>query len=96
MGNRSAGPEKTFYLVSNPGFPVRLTSKKANERCGTAGGTNPQKRVVPTVLNELLTDEDPAKSERVMKAMLEMTKLDIATLKKAAAGDGQSAVSGGR
>jgi predicted 3-demethylubiquinone-9 3-methyltransferase (glyoxalase superfamily) len=53
-------------------------------------------QVVPTVLNELLTDEDPAKSERVMKAMLQMHKLDIETLKKAAAGGGQSAVSGGR
>jgi predicted 3-demethylubiquinone-9 3-methyltransferase (glyoxalase superfamily) len=52
-------------------------------------------QVVPTVLNELMMDEDSAKSERVMKAMLEMKKLDIATLKKAAAGDGQSAVSVG-
>lgn len=40
-------------------------------------------QVVPTVLNELLRDEDPVKAERTMKAMLQMTKLDIEALKKA-------------
>ena len=49
-------------------------------------------QVVPTVLNELLKDKDRAKAERVMKAMLQMKKIDIATLKKAAAG--ASAASG--
>jgi predicted 3-demethylubiquinone-9 3-methyltransferase (glyoxalase superfamily) len=47
-------------------------------------------QIVPTVLGELM--KDPAKSERVMKAMLQMRKLDIATLKKAAEG-GESAAS---
>jgi predicted 3-demethylubiquinone-9 3-methyltransferase (glyoxalase superfamily) len=40
-------------------------------------------QVVPTVLGELLQDKDPKKSENVMKAMLQMSKLDIATLKQA-------------
>ena len=40
-------------------------------------------QIVPTVLTELLQDEDAEKSERVMKAMLQMKKLDIAALKQA-------------
>ena len=40
-------------------------------------------QIVPTALGELLNDPDPAKSERVMKAMLQMHKLDIAALKQA-------------
>jgi len=41
-------------------------------------------QIVPSVLGELMSDPDPAKSQRVMQAMLQMTKLDIATLKQAA------------
>ncbi len=40
-------------------------------------------QIVPTVLNELLQDEDSEKANRVMKAMLQMKKIDIAGLKKA-------------
>ena len=40
-------------------------------------------QVVPRVLSELLHDPDPAKSNRVMKAMMQMKKLDIAGLKRA-------------
>lgn len=40
-------------------------------------------RIVPTVLGTLLQDEDPAEANRVMKAMLQMTKLDIAALQEA-------------
>lgn len=40
-------------------------------------------QIVPRVLIEMLQDEDPEKSERVMKAMLQMTKLDIGPLKEA-------------
>jgi len=32
---------------------------------------------------ELLADKDPKRSERVMKAMLQMRKIDIAALKRA-------------
>jgi predicted 3-demethylubiquinone-9 3-methyltransferase (glyoxalase superfamily) len=40
-------------------------------------------QIVPTVLPELLNDPDPEKSQRVMKAMLTMKKLDIRALKQA-------------
>jgi len=40
-------------------------------------------QIIPTSLNELLNDPDPKKSQRVMKAMLEMRKIDIEALKKA-------------
>lgn len=40
-------------------------------------------QIVPTVLGKMLNDPDPVKSERVMKAMLQMKKLDIGTLKQA-------------
>jgi len=40
-------------------------------------------QIVPSVLISMLLDEDTAKSERVMKAMLQMIKLDIGKLKAA-------------
>jgi len=43
-------------------------------------------QVVPDVLIKLLQDRDPAKSRRVMQAMLEMSKIDIGALLRAHAG----------
>jgi predicted 3-demethylubiquinone-9 3-methyltransferase (glyoxalase superfamily) len=43
-------------------------------------------QIVPTILGKLLQDKDPAKSQRVMKAMLGMVKIDIAGLQKASEG----------
>jgi predicted 3-demethylubiquinone-9 3-methyltransferase (glyoxalase superfamily) len=43
-------------------------------------------QIVPTVLGELLSDQDAARSRRVMQAMLKMVKLDIKELKQAAQG----------
>ncbi|HTY57350.1 MAG TPA: VOC family protein [Bacteroidota bacterium] len=40
-------------------------------------------QVIPTVLGKLLGDKDPVKSQRAMKAMLTMTKLDIKKLQDA-------------
>ena len=40
-------------------------------------------QVVPRVLIELLQDKDPVKSQRVMQAMMQMTKIDIAGLERA-------------
>jgi predicted 3-demethylubiquinone-9 3-methyltransferase (glyoxalase superfamily) len=40
-------------------------------------------QIVPTVLPELLSDPDAEKSQRVMKVMLTMKKLDIRALKQA-------------
>jgi predicted 3-demethylubiquinone-9 3-methyltransferase (glyoxalase superfamily) len=44
-------------------------------------------QVVPTVLAELMQGKDPEKSKRVMKAMLQMDKIDIEPLKQAYDGD---------
>jgi predicted 3-demethylubiquinone-9 3-methyltransferase (glyoxalase superfamily) len=41
-------------------------------------------QVVPTVLTELLTDSDSEKAQRVMAAMLQMRKIEIAELERAA------------
>ncbi len=40
-------------------------------------------QVVPTILGELMQDEDPEKANSVMRAMLQMTKIDIAQLQQA-------------
>lgn len=40
-------------------------------------------QIVPTALVEMLQDKDPEKVKRVTHAMLQMKKLDIATLKRA-------------
>ena len=42
-------------------------------------------QIVPTALTQLLSNPDPAKSERIMKAMLTMKKLDIRALEQAGA-----------
>jgi len=40
-------------------------------------------QIVPTVLGQLLSDPDSVKAGRVMQAMLQMRKIDIASLKRA-------------
>ena len=40
-------------------------------------------QIVPSVLSRMLVDKDPAKTDRVMRAMMRMKKLDIAALKRA-------------
>lgn len=40
-------------------------------------------QIVPTVLIEMLKDPDPAKSNRVMQAMMQMDKIDIKGLRRA-------------
>ena len=40
-------------------------------------------QIVPTILPQLLQDKDQQKAQRVMKAILQMKKIDIAGLKKA-------------
>jgi predicted 3-demethylubiquinone-9 3-methyltransferase (glyoxalase superfamily) len=41
-------------------------------------------QIIPTALPELLSDPDPQRSQRAMAAMLQMKKIDIAELEKAA------------
>jgi len=43
-------------------------------------------QIVPRALIEMLGDPDPAKSKRVMEAMLKMTKIDTKVLQEAYAG----------
>lgn len=62
-----------------------LSAVPASEQCGWVKdkyGLSWQ--VVPVRLYELLADPDRKKAGRVMEAMLEMKKLDIAALEKAA------------
>jgi predicted 3-demethylubiquinone-9 3-methyltransferase (glyoxalase superfamily) len=40
-------------------------------------------QIVPKQLGQLLSDPDPAKAGRVMQAMMQMTKIDIAGLQRA-------------
>ena len=40
-------------------------------------------QIIPSALGELMGDPDPAKSQRVMQAMLKMNKIIIADLKRA-------------
>ena len=61
----------------------------------TAGGGSPQRcgwlkdkyglswQVIPKALGEMLGDKDPQKSQRVMKAMMKMIKIDVEGLKRA-------------
>ena len=44
-------------------------------------------QIVPRVLIEMIGDKDRQKAQRVMEAMLQMKKIDIATLKKAYSGE---------
>ena len=47
-------------------------------------------QIVPTILGELMSSKDSAKSGRVMAAMLKMVKLDVKKLKQAAEAKGKS------
>ena len=44
-------------------------------------------QVIPTALVDMISDLDPEKAKRVTEAMFTMTKLDIAALQKAHAGE---------
>ena len=65
-------------------FWEKLSEGGEKQRCGWLKdkfGVSWQ--VVPTILGQLLQDKDAEKSKRVMNAMLQMDKLDIASLKRA-------------
>ncbi len=64
----------------------KLSAGGKKERCGWLQdrfGVSWQ--VIPTVLGELLSHKDPQKAQSAMNAMLQMDKIDIEALKKAAA-----------
>lgn len=69
----------------------KLSAGGSEDRCGWLRdkyGLSWQ--IIPRQLGKMLSDPDPARSQRVMNAMLQMSKLDIATLE--AAYDDQTAV----
>jgi predicted 3-demethylubiquinone-9 3-methyltransferase (glyoxalase superfamily) len=43
-------------------------------------------QIIPNALMQLMNDKDPQKGQRVMQAMLKMSKIDISKLKQAHAG----------
>lgn len=62
----------------------KLSEGGKKERCGWLKdkyGLSWQ--IIPTTLGKLLSDPDPEKSNRVMRAMLQMDKIDIARLQQA-------------
>ena len=69
------------------GLWENLSEEGQQEQCGWLKdkfGVSWQ--IVPTILGEMIQDKDAKKSERVIKAMLQMKKIDIQGLKKAYAG----------
>ena len=63
---------------------AKLSEGGAPDRCGWLKdkyGLSWQ--IVPTILGRLMQDKDPKKSQRVMTAVMQMDKLDIARLKHA-------------
>ena len=66
-------------------FWEKLSAGGETNRCGWLRdkyGVSWQ--IVPSILGKLLQDPDAAKSTRVMRAMMQMTKLDIRELEQAA------------
>src|SRR2546423_7981807 len=65
-------------------FWEKLSAGGKKERCGWLKdkyGLSWQ--IIPSALNTLLRDKNPAKAYKVMQAMLQMNKIDIARLKQA-------------
>lgn len=62
----------------------KLSEGGAKDQCGWLKdkyGVSWQ--IVPTILEKLISDPDPVKSQRVMQAMLQMKKIEIEGLKRA-------------
>jgi predicted 3-demethylubiquinone-9 3-methyltransferase (glyoxalase superfamily) len=64
---------------------ARLTEGGAESQCGWLKdryGLSWQ--IIPTRLMELLSDPDPGRAQRALQAMLQMQKIDVPTLERAA------------
>jgi predicted 3-demethylubiquinone-9 3-methyltransferase (glyoxalase superfamily) len=85
-------PAISFYVSCRSQEEVddlweKLSTGGAEEQCGWLKdrfGVSWQ--IVPTALIEMLNDPDPEKARRVMNAMLQMRKIEIADLRLAYAG----------
>lgn len=65
-------------------FWDKLSAHPGAEQCGWLKdqyGVSWQ--IIPSALGELMSDPDPERSKRVMDAMLQMKKIDIAGLQRA-------------
>lgn len=71
--------DRVWARLSDGGTPVQCGWIK--DRYGVSW------QVVPRALPKLLSDPDPAKAQRVMQAMLQMVKIDIAALERAYRGE---------
>jgi predicted 3-demethylubiquinone-9 3-methyltransferase (glyoxalase superfamily) len=82
-GSKNTG----FIPWFSPPAPIQYQKptpdKSSIEQCGWLKdkyGVSWQ--IVPAVLGELMSDPDPEKTNRVMKALLQMKKIDINGLKQ--------------
>lgn len=90
----NGGPTFTFspaiFFVVNcetqeevDGFWEKLSEGGTPQQCGwLTDKYGVSWQIVPIVLVEMLSDTDTERSQRVMKAMLQMHKIDIETLKQ--------------
>lgn len=81
-------PRSSSTVPTGPGSTPFGTNSRRTGRCGWLEdkfGVSWQ--ILPTVLGELLADDDPEKAGRVVAAMLEMEKLDVDVLESASAGE---------
>lgn len=96
----NGGPQ--FKFTEAVSFVVNCTSQEEVdyywEKLTADGGTEVQCgwlkdkyglawQIVPTILLDLIQDPDTEKADRVMQAMMKMVKIDIETIKRAAAGE---------
>jgi predicted 3-demethylubiquinone-9 3-methyltransferase (glyoxalase superfamily) len=91
----NGGPQFTFSpamsFVANcvtqqevDGLWEKLSSGGKKQNCGwLTDKYGVSWQVVPTILGELMQDKDAEKTKRVMQAVMQMNKLEIAGLKRA-------------
>jgi predicted 3-demethylubiquinone-9 3-methyltransferase (glyoxalase superfamily) len=82
-------PAISFYVSCTTQDEVdtlweRLAQGGAKQQCGwVTDKFGVTWQVIPTILSTLLHDPNPEKAQKVMKAMLQMEKIDIAKLQQA-------------
>lgn len=94
----NGGPEFTFspaisFMVACASqdeidrYWNKLSADPSKEQCGWLQDKYGMSwQIVPTILEELMSDKDPARKARVMAALMPMHKIDIAALQRAHAG----------
>ena len=86
--NREALPDGTLMPAWMDDLWRRLSEGGNAGRCGwLTDKFGLSWQIIPQGLGEMLYDPDPARSQRVLKAMLQMSKIDLGGLKRAYAGE---------